>query len=72
MLYIARGIEDDHYWVVQNIDSALTGTPWRIEREWDGYRVSHADDRALSALAFELGAIATPEDAVDAIRGDLL
>ncbi|MFB2555630.1 hypothetical protein [Herbiconiux liangxiaofengii] len=31
MLFIARGIEDDHYWVVQELDGALVETPWRVE-----------------------------------------
>jgi len=42
--FLARGIEDGHYWVVQEVDGALMETPWRIEHVADGYRLSHADD----------------------------
>jgi len=41
---ISRGIEDDHCRVVQKVDGTLRETPWRIEPESDGYRLSHADD----------------------------
>ncbi|MCS5732434.1 hypothetical protein [Herbiconiux daphne] len=71
MLYIARGIEDDHYWVVQEIDGALVETPWRVEREPDGYRLSHADNSAETARVFSFGAFQTPELAVQALRAAL-
>jgi hypothetical protein len=67
MLFIARGIEDDHFWVVREIDGTLVETPWRIEHEHDGYRLSHADDAAETAALYQLGAFATPEDAVRAL-----
>lgn len=68
VLFVARGIEDDHYWVVQEIDGVLVETPWRVEREADGYRLSHADDSAETARLFELGAFPTPEAAVAALQ----
>ncbi|MFB2596601.1 hypothetical protein ACEXQE_02300 [Herbiconiux sp. P17] len=68
MLFLARGIEDDHYWVVQEIDGALVETPWRIEHEADGYRLSHADDAEQTALVFMLGASPTAEAAVAKLR----
>ncbi len=27
-MFLARGIEDDHYWVVEDFDWALVETPW--------------------------------------------
>jgi hypothetical protein len=71
MFYVARGIEDDHYWVVQEIDGALVETPWRIESESDGYRLSHADDSTLTDTVFALGAFISPEAAVHALRDHL-
>ncbi len=71
MLYLARGIEDHHYWVVQEFDGALVETPWRVEREADGYRLSHADDSNETARGYALGAFLTPESAVEALRGIL-
>jgi hypothetical protein len=71
VLYIARGIEDNHYWVVQELDGALVETPWRIERESDGYRLSHADDSRETARGYALGAFVTPESAVEALRAVL-
>lgn len=71
MLFIARGIEDDHFWVVQELDGALVETPWRVEHESDGYRLSHADDSSETARAYALGAFLTPETAVEALRGIL-
>lgn len=68
MLFIARGIEDDHYWVVRELDGALVETPWRVEHEQDGYRLSHADDSRETARGYALGAFSTPESAVDALR----
>jgi hypothetical protein len=68
MLYLARGIEDDHFWVVQEIEGVLVETPWRIEHEWDGYRLSHADSFEETDRVFALGAFSRPEDAVDALR----
>jgi hypothetical protein len=68
MLYIARGIEDDHYWVVREVDGMLIETPWRIEHEHDGYRISHADDSTETVRLQSLGPFATPEDAVEALR----
>lgn len=43
-LFLARGIEDDHYWVVEEIDGMLVETPWRVEREAGGWVLSHAAD----------------------------
>lgn len=68
MLFIARGIEDDHYWVVRELDGALVETPWRIEHETDGYRLSHADDPSETARVFALGAFPTPAAAVNELR----
>jgi hypothetical protein len=67
VLFLARGIEDDHYWVVQEVDGVLIETPWRIEHEPDGYRISHADDAGETARVFALGAFTTPELAVSAL-----
>ncbi|WP_440711790.1 hypothetical protein [Herbiconiux sp. YIM B11900] len=67
MLFIARGIEDDHYWIVQELNGALLDMPWRVERESDGYRLSHADD-AETARVFDLGAFTGPEAAVAVLR----
>ncbi len=36
VMFTARGIEDDHYWVVEEVDGVLVETPWRIEREGAG------------------------------------
>ena len=69
MLYLARGIEDDHYWVVQEVDGSLVETPWRVEHEPGGWRLSHADDDAETVRGFATGAFATPEAAVEALRG---
>ncbi|WP_382307247.1 hypothetical protein [Herbiconiux sp. UC225_62] len=69
MLFLARGIEDDHYWVVHEVDGVLVETPWRIEHERGGYRLSHADDSSETARVFALGAFETPESAVDGLRG---
>ena len=68
MLFLARGIEDDHYWVVREIDGTLVETPWRIERETSGYVLSHADDAALGAVVFAFGVFDTPELAVARLR----
>lgn len=68
VLYLARGIEDDNYWVVKEVDGTLVETPWRIERESDGYRLSHADDFRQTNEVFALGAFPTPENAVMALR----
>ncbi|QJU56276.1 hypothetical protein SCB71_21270 (plasmid) [Herbiconiux sp. KACC 21604] len=67
MLYIARGIEDDHYWVVEEFDGGLVETPWRIEREFDGYRLSHADDQDATHEVYALGSFSAPETAVEAL-----
>lgn len=71
MLFLARGIEDDHYWVVREVDGTLVETPWRVELEHDGYRLSHADDAAETTRVFALGPFATPEDAIEALRPSL-
>ncbi|MCS5718593.1 hypothetical protein N1027_10655 [Herbiconiux sp. CPCC 205763] len=68
MFFLARGIEDDHYWVVQEIDGALIETPWRVEHEADGYRLSHADDSDQTEFGYSLGAFMTAEDAVTRLR----
>lgn len=70
MLFIARGIEDNHYWIVREVDGALVETPWRVELEGDGYRLSHADDAAETVALYELGPFATPEDAAAALSDD--
>ena len=67
MLFLARGIEDDHYWVVREIDGTLVETPWRVEHESDGYRLSHADDSDETRRIYALGPFRTPEDAVTAL-----
>ncbi len=64
MLYLARGIEDDHYWVVEEVRGVLVDAGWRVEHEADGYRLSHADDSALTAQALPLGAFTSPEAAI--------
>ena len=71
VLYLARGIEDDHFWIVQELDGILIETPWRVERESDGYRLSHADDAGKTERVFALGAFSTPEEAVGALRAAL-
>jgi hypothetical protein len=68
MLFLARGIEDDHYWVVREVNGVLVDADWRIEEEADGWRASHADDADLSRRAFALGPFATAQDAVDGLR----
>jgi hypothetical protein len=68
MLFLARGIEDDHYWVVKEIDGALVETPWRIEHEADGWRLSHADDHYQTRMAYEPGTFETAESAVSRLR----
>jgi hypothetical protein len=68
MLSLARGIEDDHDWVVQEVDGGLAETPWRIEREFEGYRLSHADDSLQTELVFGLGAFETPDAVVTRLR----
>ncbi|SDZ48703.1 hypothetical protein [Herbiconiux ginsengi] len=55
--------------VVQEVDGALVETPWRIEREFDGYRLSHADDNLQSGLIDGFGASNSPEAAVERLRG---
>lgn len=72
LLYLARGIEDDHYWVVQEIDGALVETPWRVERETAGYVLSHADDSAKTSEGLALGSFETPEEAVHALASGRL
>ncbi|WP_440708338.1 hypothetical protein [Herbiconiux sp. YIM B11900] len=67
-LYLPRGIEDDHYIVVQEVDGMLSETPWRVEREWNGWVLSHADDGDLTDWAHNLGAFLTPTAAVQILR----
>jgi hypothetical protein len=64
MLFLARGIEDGHYVVVEVWSETLVETPWRIEHEADGYRLSHADSLAETHRVFELGSFDTPESAL--------
>ncbi len=71
MLFLARGIEDDHYWVVREIDGTLVETPWRVEREADGYRMSHADDADETRRVYALGPFPSAESAVEALRDHL-
>jgi hypothetical protein len=54
--------------VVREVDGTLVETPWRIEHEHDGYRLSHADDAAETAALYGLGPFATPEDVVAALQ----
>jgi hypothetical protein len=68
MLYLARGIEDDHYWVVRELDGTLVETPWRVEHEAAGWVLSHADDAAATARVLELGAFETIDAAVRQLR----
>ena len=42
VLLLARGIEDDDFWVVDEIAGMLIETAWRLEHEDDGYRLGHA------------------------------
>lgn len=67
MLFLARGIEDDHYWVVEEIDGTLVETPWRVEHESNGWVLSHADDSAETRRVLALGCFASPEMAVAAL-----
>lgn len=69
LLFIARGIEDEHYWIVQETDGTLVETPWRVEREANGWVLSHADDAAETARAYAVGGFESPEAAVEALRG---
>jgi len=71
MLFLARGIGDNHFWVVQEVDGTLIETPWRIEREANGYVLSHADDSNETARGFALGAFNSPEAAVEGLRSML-
>ncbi|GLK16921.1 hypothetical protein [Herbiconiux flava] len=71
MLYLARGIEDRSFWVVQEFDGTLVETPWRIEWERNGYRLSHADSNDVSQLVAELGLFDSPEQAVERLRAVL-
>lgn len=71
VFFLARGIEDDHYWIVQEIDGVLVETSWRVEHESDGYRLSHADDASETERVFALGAFDFPEQAVSALRDHL-
>ncbi|MCS5715121.1 hypothetical protein NVV95_11215 [Herbiconiux sp. CPCC 205716] len=68
MIMLARGIEDDHFWVVRELDGVLVETPWRIERETDGYRLGHADDADWSQFGYELGAFETPNEAIERLQ----
>ncbi|QJU54313.1 hypothetical protein SCB71_14300 [Herbiconiux sp. KACC 21604] len=67
MLFLARGIEDDNYMVVEQVDGMLVDAAWRIDKEWDGWAVSHADSNDVTAAA-GLRGYGTPEAAVDALR----
>ncbi|NQX37083.1 hypothetical protein [Herbiconiux sp. VKM Ac-2851] len=67
MLFLARGIEDHHYGVVEEVGDALVETPWRIEREGAGYRLSHADDAGETVRLFELGEFNSPDEALAAL-----
>lgn len=69
--FLARGIEDDHYLIVQEIDGLLVETPWRVERETSGYVLSHADDDQETARGVALGVFETPDDAVRALVSTL-
>ncbi len=68
MLFLARGIEDDHYWVVRELDGTLVETPWRVEHEDGGWVLSHADDPAETARVLGLGACETADSAVRQLR----
>jgi len=69
--FLARGIEDDHYWVVPEIDGVLVETPWRIEHEADGYRLSHADDKDQTDFVYSLGPFSSAELAIAELRAIL-
>ncbi|WP_368497205.1 hypothetical protein [Herbiconiux sp. A18JL235] len=68
MLYLARDIEDDHYWVVEEFEGTLVDVGWRIEHEHGGYRISHADDAATSARVASYGLFPTPDAAVELLQ----
>ena len=62
-----RGIEDDHYWVVEEADGALVDAGWRIERETDGWTVINADDIPPAVLGY----YGSTDAAVEALRRHL-
>ena len=68
MLYLTRGFEDDHYWVAREMDGVLVETPWRVELEEDGYRLSHADSADLTTLVYNLGAFNSAQAALERLR----
>jgi hypothetical protein len=68
VLLLARGIEDDHFLVVEEIGGLLVEAPWRIEKEDDGYRLGHADDADWSDFVFNLGGFETAVYALGALR----
>ncbi|WP_291052138.1 hypothetical protein [Herbiconiux sp.] len=68
MHFLARGIEDDLYMAVAEVDGTMVETPWRVEHEYDGLRISHADDLSGTNRLQMLGPFATPEEAVKALR----
>jgi hypothetical protein len=71
LIFLARGIEDDNYMVVEDADGALVDAAWRVEREPGGYTLSHADESALTDRVQALGWFTTPEDAVESLRAFL-
>lgn len=71
MFYLARGIEDDHYWVAQKLEGVLFETPWRVEREWNWCVLSHADDSTATNRVFALGEFQSPESAEVRLRSFL-
>ncbi len=68
VFYLTRGFEDDHYWVARETDGVLVETPWRVELEEDGYRLSHADSAELTTLVYNLGALNSARAAVERLR----
>jgi hypothetical protein len=47
----------------------LVETPWRVERESDGWRLSHADEAAETSRVFALGPSQTAEEALRLLTG---
>ncbi len=71
MLFLARGIEDHNYMVVEQVDGVLVDAAWRVEREAGGFMLSHADDSALTAQVQLIGPFPSAEDAVVALHAFL-
>lgn len=59
VLLLARGIEDDDFWVVDEIAGMLIETAWRLEHEDDGYRLGHANNVDWSDVGYQVGPFAS-------------